>query len=113
MCQCRESQLLTVRGHAGRLDDAYLYRTIFHAQTHIQIWSEIAGDLGLERDLSIFARRRVDIDESCLPRSLPLLWSRRESIVGQEIAGKQRFLIIALYGIFQPVLFSTLQIPDA
>ena len=38
---------------------------------------------------------------------------RSEGVVGKEVAGEERFLIVALDGIFEPVLLAAIEITDA
>src|SRR5579863_1349142 len=36
-----------------------------------------------------------------------------EGVAGKEVAGEERFLIVALNGIFEPVFFAAIEIADA
>ena len=72
----------------------------------VQVRAELAGDFRREGDLVLLAAFDVDAMNLAAPGGDDFLAVGREGVAGEEVAREERFLVVALHGIFQPVLFA-------
>jgi hypothetical protein len=87
--------------------------TLFDTQSQGQIRAKIARDFCCEGNLMLLACLDVDAMDLASPCDEDIFAVGREGVAGQEVAGEQRFLVVALHRVLEPVFFRSFHVADA
>src|SRR5260221_4426098 len=113
MSESGEDEALAVGRLDGLLDEAELDWAFIDAHGEIKVGAEFAGDFCGEGDFGVGAGGDVDAMNFSAVGGEDFLTVGSEGVVGEEVASEERFLVVALDGIFEPVFFATFEVADA